>query len=186
MRTSNYEKWPRVDVPGGAGSAWRGWSAIAVELRDQLSRVQTEAPGRPQVLAIECYSGVSEPEICAGLRAAFDAAVWINTRDAFRSAHEIDRLVAPDLGGDDPLFGFLTRLTIDDFLSAEKVAALRARVAHARGSVVVIGPGASVIASHPTLLVYADLARWEAQRRQRRGDISNLGVENRGLKPSLQ
>jgi mannose-6-phosphate isomerase class I len=186
MRTSNYDKWPQVDIPGGAGSAWRGWSAIAEELRDQLSRGHAEAPGRPQVLAIECYSGVSEPEICAGLRTAFDAAVWINTRDAFRSAPEIDQLVAPDLGGDDPLFGFLTRLTIEDFLSAEKVGSLRARMANTRGPLIVIGPGASVIASHPTLLVYADLARWEAQGRQRRGEISNLGIENRGLEPSLQ
>jgi mannose-6-phosphate isomerase class I len=185
MRTSNYDKWPHVDIPGGAGSAWRGWSAIAEELRDRLSG-HAEAPGRPQVLAIECYSGVSEPEICAGLRTAFDAAVWINTRDAFRSAREIEQLVAPDLGGDDPLFGFLTRLTIEDFLSAERVESIRARMANTQGPLIVIGPGASVIASHPTLLVYADLARWEAQGRQRRGEISNLGIENRGLKPSLQ
>ena len=38
---------------------------------------------------------------------------------------------------------------------------------------------------HSDLLVYADLPRWEAQGRQRRGEISNLGVDNQGLKPSL-
>ena len=36
------------------------------------------------------------------------------------------------------------------------------------------------------IFVYADLARWEAQLRFRRNEISNLGVENRALAASLQ
>ena len=187
MRTSNYDKYPCVEVPGAVECAWRGWSAIAAQIRDQLSREHARgSPARREVLVIECYGGVFELEICAALRCAFDSALWINTCEAFRPATEIDRLVAPDLGGDDPVFGFLSRLTLEDFLSDEKVASLRARIVAAPGTVVVIGPGASLIARDPTLLIYADLARWEAQRRQRRGEISNLGVENRGLKPSLQ
>ena len=42
------------------------------------------------------------------------------------------------------------------------------------------------MAPHDALLVYADLPRWEAQQRQRRNEISNLGVENRTLKASLK
>jgi mannose-6-phosphate isomerase class I len=186
MRTSNYDKYPCVEVPGAVECAWRGWTAIAAQLRDQLSREHARGPARGKVLVVECYGGVFELEICAALRSAFDSALWINTREAFRPATEIDRLVAPDLGGDDPVFGFLSRLTLEDFLSDEKVASLRSRIVDAPGTVVVIGPGASLIARDPSLLIYADLARWEAQRRQRRGEISNLGVENRGLKPSLQ
>ena len=186
MRTSNYDKFPHVDVPGAVECAWRGWAAIAARLREQLLRVHAQGrPARASVIVIECYSGVFEPEVRAGLDPAFDSALWINTCDAFRPAAEIDRLVAPDLGGDDPVFGFLSRLTLEDFLSDEKVASLRSRIAAAPGPVVVIGHGASLIALDPTLLIYADLARWEAQRRQRRGDISNLGVDNRGSKPSL-
>jgi hypothetical protein len=84
------------------------------------------------------------------------------------------------------VFGFLSRLTLEDLVSKEKVAQFRSLIASATGPVVIIGPGASLIALEPTLLVYADLARWEAQRRQRRGEISNLGVDDRRLKPSLQ
>jgi mannose-6-phosphate isomerase class I len=187
MRIPNYDKFPHVDVPGAVESAWRGWSAIASRLQDELSRARAQgSPARGRVLVIECYSGVFETEIRAGLGPGFDSALWIYSRDAFRPTTEIDRLGAPDLGGDDPVFGFLSRLTLEDFLSDEKAAALRSRIAAAPGPVVVIGPGASLIAPDPTLLIYADLTRWEAQRRQRRGDISNLGVENRGLKPSLQ
>ena len=48
-----------------------------------------------------------------------------------------------------------------------------------------LGCGARLIAQG-NLLVYADLARWEAQLRFRRDKVSNLGVENRKLAASLQ
>jgi mannose-6-phosphate isomerase class I len=73
-----------------------------------------------------------------------------------------------------------------DFLAPEKVDSLRAIIEGSADEVViVVGPGASLV--HPgDILVYADLARWEAQLRMRRDEISNLGVENRTLKWSLQ
>ena len=55
----------------------------------------------------------------------------------------------------------------------------------AEGLVLVVGCGARLIAEGH-ILVYADLARWEAQNRYRRNDASNLGVENRTLAASLQ
>ena len=53
------------------------------------------------------------------------------------------------------------------------------------GLVLVVGCGAALI-HEPDILVYADLARWEAQLRFRRNEASNLGVENRTLAASLQ
>ncbi len=183
MRASNYDKRPCVDVPGAAGCAWRGWAAIGSRLREATAKLQGQGE---RVVAIECYSGVFDAEIRSALREALGPAVWIDTRDAFLSPAEIDQLVAPDLGGDDPVFGYLSRLTLDQFLSTEKLASFRSLIAGSSGPVVVIGPGASLVAPPSALLVYADLPRWEAQGRQRRGEISNLGVENQGLKPSLQ
>src|SRR5208283_505839 len=54
-----------------------------------------------------------------------------------------------------------------------------------KGIVLVVGCGASLIA-WGGILIYADLARWEAQMRFRRNGISNLGIENRSLAASLQ
>jgi hypothetical protein len=183
VKASNYDKRPRVDIPRVSGCAWRGWGAIAAHLREEMSKLRAQG-GR--VLAIECYTGVFEEEIRLALREAFGTAVWIDTGEAFLSSAEIDRLVAPDLGGDDPVFGYLSRLTLDRFFSAEKLASIRSFISGSREPVVVVGPGASLVVPHSDLLVYADLPRWEAQRRQRRGEISNLGVDNQGLKPSLQ
>jgi mannose-6-phosphate isomerase class I len=129
---------------------------------------------------------VFQEEIRGGLRDDFSDALWIDSREAMLSAAEIDLLVAPDLGGDDPIFGFLTRLTLDQFFSRDKMSSVRAEIALARGPIVVIGPGASLLAPDPAVLVYADLSRWECQARQRRNEVSNLGVENRILKASLQ
>jgi mannose-6-phosphate isomerase class I len=51
--------------------------------------------------------------------------------------------------------------------------------------VLIVGVGATLI-HEPDLLVYADLARWEIQRRQRRKEISNLGVNHADLSPGLK
>src|SRR5207249_3607082 len=93
--------------------------------------------------------------------------------------------VQPDVT-DDPVFGHLTQLQLEDFFEQEKLARLRADAIQARaGLTLVYGVGASLI--HPGgVMLYADLARWEAQMRFRRDAISNLGVENRSLKWSLQ
>src|SRR5207244_1394048 len=88
---------------------------------------------------------------------------------------------------DDPVFGRITRRMIDDFFDAAKLAAARDQIAAGeRGLVLVYGTGASLLAPAADLLIYADLARWEAQNRFRRGQISNLGADNRGQKWSLQ
>jgi mannose-6-phosphate isomerase class I len=162
----------------------RGWGAIATHFRECLLAAATVnvAP----VLVIECYAGVLQEEIRTELQTHFPSALWIDSRAAFRPASEIDSLTAPDLGGDDPVFGHLSRLQLGDFLCEEVLATFRARIAAARCPVVVIGPGASLIASHATWLVYANLPRWEAQQRHRRGETANLGVDNRAAKASLK
>jgi mannose-6-phosphate isomerase class I len=184
MRRSDYDKFPSIEVPGAPGGAWQGWHAIAEQLRQALHAASQQ--NRSAVLVIECYSGVFEDEIRRGLRGRLPALHWFESNDALLPPDDIDRLVAPDLGGDDPIFGHLTRLKLDDFFSRGKLSALRASLAAAMGPAVVIGAGASLVAPDADLLVYADLPRWEAQQRQRRGEISNLGVSNCALKASLK
>lgn len=181
MRRSNYDKTPFIEVK--CGDCWRGWPAVTARLREAVA-----ALGKAKtVVAVECYSGVREREVLAALREGLGAALCIESREAFKSPEEIDRLAAPDLGGDDPIFGRMTQLRLDDFLDEEKRAQVAQRIAAARdGTVVVCGTGALLCCDAPDIVVYAGMPRWEAQLRQRRGEISNLGVENAGLKPSLQ
>lgn len=182
MRVSNYDKHPVVDISSDGTEACEGWDMVARRLRETLAT----ATGGPAVLAIESYVGVDEEEVYAALRGTFEGAQWIFARDALLPAERIDQLVAPYLGGDDPIFGYLTRLTLPEFFSSEKIAELRTVIARARGPVVVLGPGATLIVPEPAVFVYADLPRWEAQQRQRGGKCANLGADNGKLKASLQ
>ena len=180
---ANYDREPCVPVPGFEDECSVGWEAIGARLQ---AAVAARGAGRT-VLVVECYSGILDAEIVPALRAALDPALWIGTEtEAFKAPEAIDALLAPDLGGDDPIFGRLTRLTLEDYLDPAKRSTVRERVeGTAGGLVVVYGPGA-LLCCEPDLVVYADLARWEAQRRQRANKIGNLGVANRGLKASLQ
>lgn len=182
LGASTYDKSPRVAVPGQDGQAHRGWEAVGAALRDAVADVGKS----PVVVAVECYPGVLDDEVAAALEAALSPGqVVLTTRDVFLPAERIDELVAPDLGGDDPIFGRLTRLRLHDFLDPAKVAGVRAMIAASRGLTMVYGPGA-LLACDPDLIVYADMARWEAQLRQRADRVDNLGVANRSLKASLQ
>ena len=184
MRTANYDKFPFVRISGHDRAACRGWMEVAARL--QAAVAAKRRPHSRLVIAIECYPGVLEREIREALKGRLGEGVWIEAREGFLSPAEVDRLVAPDLGGDDPVFGFLSRLTLDRFFDPEKMQDLRGRIGQASGCVVVFGTGSCVLASDADLLIYADLPRWEAQMRQRRNEVSNLGVEDTGLKASLK
>ncbi len=100
----------------------------------------------------------------------------------------IERLVEPFLGGDDPVFGWLSDLTLPQFFDLDSVAAVRRRVQEVTaGLVLVVGCAESERSvCDADVLVYADLARWEAQNRFRRNEASNLGVANATLSAGLQ
>jgi hypothetical protein len=182
LSATTYDKFPCLKMPEPFGAdCWAGWQAIAATLRAE-STDKTR-----QILAIECYPGVDEALIAEALTAELAPALVISTLAAFIDESEVERLVAPFVGGDDPVFGYLnTTLQIDDFLDSNKVASVQREVLAAKGLVLVIGAGATRIAPSADTLIYADMPRWEGQLRQRRGEVDNLGTSNRGLKASLQ
>jgi mannose-6-phosphate isomerase class I len=181
MRKANYEKFPHLPVPG-AKSCATGWDAIAGRLREAA----TSSPRARCVLVVECYPGVDEAQVRAELSARLAPALVPDPREALLPPDRIDALVAPFLGGDDPVFGFLSNLTLPQFFDPAKVARLRAQVAALpAGLVLVVGCGARLIADGD-VFVYADLARWEAQLRFRRNESANLGTANHTLATNLQ
>jgi mannose-6-phosphate isomerase class I len=182
MRKSNYDKFPKVAVPGASNACVQGWDAIASQLRQAIA-------GRERkkiVFTIECYPGVHEASVLAELSGRLSPALAIHARDAMLPAERIDALVAPFLGGDDPVFGFLSGLKLPQFFDSDRLWYWRETVERVEsGIVLIVGCGAALI-QPGDVLVYADLARWEAQLRFRRNEVSNLGVENRALAASLQ
>jgi len=165
----NYDKAPFVSVPGHTCEV--GWDSIAARLGGRV--------------AVECYPGVREADILKELKLRLKPAVVILARDAMLPAAKIERLVAPFLGGEDPVFGHLTNLKLEQFFDPQKISQLQRRLQSAR-SALVVGIGATLILPQPDILVYADLARWEAQRRFRTREAGNLGLDNRVLDPGVK
>ena len=160
----------------------QSWPAIA----ERLKRAVAERNRQKFTLVVECYAGVDESEILAELKIRLAPAFAFRAAQAMLPLEQVDNLVAPYLGGDDPVFGFLSGLTLPQFFDPEKVRHWRQSVERvAEGLVLIVGCGARLIAEGD-LFVYADLARWEAQQRFRRSTAGNLGSENHTLPAHLK
>ena len=182
MRKPNYDKFPFLPVPGGETSCVQGWAEIAARLSQSVAR----RGAKKTVLVVECYPGVDEATVLHEFQSRLAPAWVLHASEAMLAPAAVDELVKPFLGGDDPVFGFICPLTLPQFFDHQKNERLRAQVADiSEGIVLIVGCGASLLAE-PDILVYADLARWEAQLRFRRNEASNLGVENSTLAASLK
>lgn len=178
----NYDKVPMVPIAGTSSACVRGWDSVVATLKSAVARRSASRT----IVAVECYPGVDLEEIAREIRAFESPALLVNVEEAMLTSERIDRLIEPFLGGDDPVFGFLSDLILPEFFDEELTSCLRAKIeAVSSGTIYVVGCGASHI-HEGDILVYADLARWEWQQRSRRDEVSNLGVSNASLRPSLQ
>jgi mannose-6-phosphate isomerase class I len=182
---SNYDKLPSIPADGQCGV---GWECITDTLRSSHRRL----------VVVECYPGVRDDELLPALMEELKPTCVMKTAEYLKSSEEIERLVHPDVT-DDAVFGYLTRLNMEDFFDRDKLAAARDKATGFRvsafantatadrqglgGVVLIYGQGASLIADEG-LLVYADMPRWEAQLRFRRHEVGNLGMDNKSASAS--
>lgn len=170
-RKSNYDKFPFV-AAGSADECSIGWQAIAARVSSQL--------GQSRALCIECYPGVFVAQIYAELRRYLLSATIFLSEDCLKRPDELHSMLDPVLGTD-RVFGRMSGLRLEDYFSSAKLDQIRQAVmcAERKGPVVVLGAGASLVSPDTAMLVYADMARWEIQLRWRRGEVGNLGLNNR-------
>lgn len=168
-----YDKKPFVAV-GPQSECTSGW-------RNILQRIRACSEG---VICIECYPGVLQDEIESALRQHLPEHRVVSTAGAFLQPGQIKEKFRDQLT-DDPVFGQMSEADYLEFLDPSRLVALRATIDPAQHTVV-IGPAATIVWLQPALLVYADMARWEIQRRQRADLIPNLGLENHDERPSLK
>ena len=168
-----YDKCPFIQA-GGPAECVSGWDAITSIL----------GTGRTSPICIECYPGVFIEEIEQAIRAHMDGWRVIMTADALLPERLIREQFAEQLT-DDPVFGRMNGASLSDFFDPDKIARLRAEAAQ-DSRIIVLGTGATLLAPASALLVYADLARWEIQRRFRENLTSNLGLSNFGERAALK
>lgn len=159
-----YDIYPGFPVP--RDQIVRGFEALAGLLTDARR------------LVIDGYGGVFWDEFRTQLEAALAArgveAVWFDVAEALRPEPEIDALIEPFLGGDDPVFG--TRFTgaLADFFDPDALAALQPDDEAALS--IVYGTGAALTNWDDARLVYVDVPKNEIQFRSRAGAVCNLGA----------
>jgi mannose-6-phosphate isomerase class I len=176
-RRSNYDKFPVIPV-GNASDCQVGWSTI-------IERLKVSLVGR-SVICVEIYPGVLLDEVKASLLEGLAPSKVYDTREYMKPADEIESMLYPYLT-DDPVFGRMNYLRMEAFFDHTKLEAVKREINESSDSLIlIIGTGASLFAPKSSMLVYADMARWEIQMRQRRGEIGNLGAENLSERASLK
>jgi mannose-6-phosphate isomerase class I len=87
--------------------------------------------------------------------------------------------------GEDPVFGRMAPVSLNEFFDPQKIDQARRRIETSEERVISIGVGASLLMPAWDMLIYVDISRWEIQQRQRRGQLSNLGMANAGTPAGL-
>ena len=170
LRNSNYEKHPRIKAATSASETWVGWGAIAERLK--------AAAQNSHVLCVECYPGAFERAIRDALNESLRPAEVIYTPDLLKRPTELNRMLESVLSND-PVFGRMNDINLPQFFDESKLLWARDKAAASKnGLLLIVGVGAALVHPEPDLLVYADMARWEIQGRQRRNEIANLGSDN--------
>jgi mannose-6-phosphate isomerase class I len=178
-RKSNYDKYPCIPVSTSAASCWVGW-------RNIINRLKPSSAESRCTIAVECYPGTFEGSIKDALVEGLRPTEVVYTPDLLKVPNSVDKMLAPVLG-DDPVFGHMNGIGLEAFFEEAKLDKARQKVASwQQGLLLVVGVGASIVLLQPDVLIYAELARWEIQGRQRRNEISNLGTDNIQESPSLK
>ncbi len=175
---SNYDKYPLVGVSDSRDGCETGWDAIGRRLKASVR------PGR-FVICVECYPGCFEKDIEKQLVSALQPQMVLRAEDCYLPESTIQSLCARDLG-DDPVFAFMGKYELSEFLDEREFAKQRSRLRQAAGLALVIGTGATLLAEQWDMLVYCDMARWEIQQRQRAGEVTNLGLQNFTERPQAK
>ncbi|MGD9977432.1 MAG: class I mannose-6-phosphate isomerase [Bacteroidales bacterium] len=172
---SNFNKRPAIRVSENADGCYTGWEEIFKVLLHGLD----DGNEGQKTIVVECYQGVYFNELLNGFVKGLKPNRVITSNDYFLPESDIDTLTFPDVT-DDRVFGFLTRLNMVNFVDRETLNALKEQVySYTNGITLIFGYGATLVADNPSVLVYADMPRWEIQLRMRNNRVCNLGLNNR-------
>ncbi|HKG67288.1 MAG TPA: ROK family protein, partial [Segetibacter sp.] len=161
----SYDIYPAFPLSGDFMET--GYTALAEAIKDK------------QTVIIEGYAGVFWDELVTSLNAFFikqnKKVTWYCAEAAFKSEEEINEMLEPYLGGDDPIFGTIYPGELIDFFDINKLSAFS--FSAGADINIIYGCGSSLIVKEG-FLIYADVPKNEIQFRSRASSITNLAANN--------
>ncbi|PLW96739.1 MAG: transcriptional regulator, partial [Marinilabiliales bacterium] len=159
----NYDIYPGFKVADGAIKI--GYPELAAYIKQH------------KTVVIDGFEGVFWKEIVYNISAILKKdnlqALWYNTSAAMKDGEDIDEMIAPFLGGDDPIFGTRTTLSLKDFFHVNHLQ--RIHPDQDADINILYGPGAA-LCGWEAPIIYVDLPKNELQFRMRAGKTYNLGA----------
>ena len=165
LPAGTYDIYPAFPI--ASGSIGLGYDTLASRIIESGARTVT----------LDGFSGVFWANVGYHLDIALSklgiSVCFVSIDQALRSADQVDEMIRPCLGGDDPLFGKRYQGVLRDFFSSDRLTAIRpdpgAQIT------VLYGTGAA-LAGWDGLLVYFDVPKNEIQFRSRAGHAVNIGT----------
>ena len=171
-----FQKFPCIKVECESTVAV-GWTETARRLQSAVRAITKSR----KVIVLEFYQGVLEKDVLGEMVNGLQPDILITAESLYWPPQRIREMVSRDVT-DDRVFGYMSRLQIEDYFDPEKLANARNAIAsHGEGIVLIAGIGAAIVPEYYDLLVYADMARWEIQMRMRNHEVSNIGVRNENV-----
>ena len=172
---SNFNKVPVIHVREFNNGYFKGWDNIFRIIYENLN----DSSINKKIVVVDCYQGVFFEELLRIFAENLKPGLIITSNDFFLPPEVIQNITWQDIT-DDRIFGYLTRLNINDLVNQAKLASCRKEAeSYSTGTVLVFGYGASLVVEKPSILIYADMPRWEIQLRMRAEKSDNLGIYNR-------
>jgi predicted NBD/HSP70 family sugar kinase/mannose-6-phosphate isomerase class I len=153
------------DFPISHGKINRGYK----ELAQEISIYKT--------IRIDGYQGLDWTDFISNLGKELNAInashIFFSMSSSLKPPEEINEIVSPYLGGDDPLFGKLFKGLLQDFYNLEKLDLFQ----QVSGFInILYGPGSS-LSQWKGKLIYVDIPKDQIQHSSRVGNVLNLGMD---------
>jgi len=166
----------RQETPPSDYDIYPSWRLGQNQIKAGFGELALQLAGEDRVI-LDGYPGVIWEDFRAQLDGALHAqgvrTNWVDVTNALKLPQDIDELLAPYLGGDDPLFGTRFPGTLADFFHPDALSFLQP---YPQADLNIIYGCGAALAGWQGTLVYVDVPKNEIQFRQRAGSILPLGA----------
>lgn len=170
----NYDKQPYVEVKDINGiHSWDGYIDIVRELNEGIEKINKDK----KLVIIDFYPGVNVHEVKEGLINKLEHSLIVRMEDEIFHSNEYVENKINEMMTNDRVFGKMCLHNFTDFIDENKLYKAKKKIMETKGVVIVYGCGASLI-GESDIYIYADLARWEIQKRYRTGKLANWKSQN--------